>query len=137
MNRRQLQQLSRIRIRETRTLLNNGNFSGAYYLAGYSIECAIKACISRSIRQSEIPDKKFIQDCYTHNLRDLVRLAGLENYRATLERTNTNFAANWAIVKEWKETSRYLTFTQTQARELYNSITSRNGGILRWIRQYW
>jgi hypothetical protein len=30
-----------------------------------------------------------------------------------------------------------LTFTQTQARELYNSITSRNGGILKWIRQYW
>ena len=137
MNRGHLQQLTRLRLREAKLLLDNRNYSGAYYLAGYSIEYALKACISRRIRQNEIPDKKFIIDCYTHNLKDLVKLANLETARATLEQANANFAANWAIVKDWNESSRYKTFNQIQASELYTSITSRTGGILSWIRQYW
>jgi HEPN domain-containing protein len=139
MTRQQLQQLTRIRLREARLLLDNNNSNGAYYLAGYSVEFALKACISRRIKQNEIPDKKLIQDIYTHNLRDLVKLADLENQRVILERANANFATNWAIVKDWNESSRYKMFSQTQAQELYNSISarSRNGGILAWIRQYW
>lgn len=137
MNRTHLQQLTRLRLKEAKLLLNSRNYSGAYYLAGYSIEYALKACISKKIRQKEIPDKKFINDCYTHNLRDLVILADLENYRATLERRNANFASNWAIVKDWNEACRYKTFSQAQAKELYTSITTRTGGVLSWIRQYW
>lgn len=137
MTRIHLQQLSRTRLREAKLLLDHHNYSGAYYLSGYSIEYALKACISRKIRQSEIPDKKFINDCYTHSLKDLVKLAGLESARATLERSNANFASNWAIVKDWNESARYKTFNHIQALELYSSITSRSGGILSWIRQYW
>ena len=118
-------------------MLSNGNYSGAYYLCGYAVECALKSCISKKINQSEIPDKKFINDCYTHNLKDLVKLAGLENARNVLERNDANFAASWAITKDWNETGRYNIFTQIQAQELYNSITSRRGGILSWIRLYW
>ncbi len=137
MTRNNLQQLTRLRLGEAKLLLDNQNYSGAYYLSGYSIEYALKACISRKIRQSEIPDKKFINDCYTHNLKDLVKLAGLEGDRTTLERSNANFASNWAIVKDWNESARYKTFNQVQATELYSSITSQSGGILSWIRQYW
>lgn len=137
MTRDHLKQLTRLRLREARLLLNNNNYSGAYYLIGYSVECSLKACISRRMRQNEIPDKKLINECYTHNLKDLVRLANLEPQRLALEIANANFAANWAIVKDWNETSRYKTFTQIEAQELYNSITTRSGGILQWIRQYW
>jgi HEPN domain-containing protein len=137
MTRVELQNLTRIRLREANILIANGNYSGAYYLAGYAIECALKACISRQIRANTIPDKKLINETYTHNVKDLVKLAGIESQRSTLERTNANFAANWAIVKDWNESSRYKTYTQIQAQELYNSITSRTGGILIWIRQHW
>ena len=89
------------------------------------------------MRQSNIPDKKFIQEIYTHNLKDLVKSAGLEAFRAAYERENADFAANWAIVKNWNETSRYNIFTQVNALELYNSITKRKGGVLPWIQQYW
>lgn len=106
-------------------------------MSGYSVEYALKACISRKIRQSEIPDKKFIIDCYTHNLKDLVKLAGLETLRSGLEKTDANFASNWAIVKDWNESARYKLHNKVQAAELYSSITSRSGGILTWIRQYW
>lgn len=137
MTRRELQHLSKLRIKEARLLLNNSAYSGAYYLSGYSVECALKACIAKQMKQSNIPDKKFINEIFTHNLKDLVKSAGLETLRAAEERANINFAANWAIAKDWNETSRYNIFTEIKAQELYNSITSSTGGILLWIRQYW
>lgn len=57
MNRKHLHQLTKSRLKEAKLLLDNDYYSGAYYLAGYSIEFALKACISKKIRQSEIPDK--------------------------------------------------------------------------------
>ena len=44
MDRKVLQSLSLLRIREAEALLSAQYFSGAYYLAGYSVECGIKAC---------------------------------------------------------------------------------------------
>ena len=46
MNRRDLQELTRIRAVEAGTLLDQGMYDGAYYLSGYAVECALKACIS-------------------------------------------------------------------------------------------
>jgi AbiV family abortive infection protein len=137
MTRRHLQELTRLRLREARLLLKNKNYSGAYYLAGYSIECALKACIARKIRKSDIPDKNFLNDFYKHDLKVLVKLAGLEGLRQKLEKINTDFSINWAIVKDWDTISRYNTYTEIQATELYNSIISRKGGVLPWIRKYW
>ena len=86
MTRADLKNLSRLRINKAKLLLGNNKYSGAYYLAGYSIECALKACISRKIPANTIPEKKFIIDRYTHNLKDLVELADLEVDRLRLER---------------------------------------------------
>jgi hypothetical protein len=43
MNRSDFQQLAELRLRESRSLLAAGFPEGAYYLAGYSVECAFKA----------------------------------------------------------------------------------------------
>jgi HEPN domain-containing protein len=56
MTRRDLQNISRLRIQEAKLLLINSSYSGAYYLAGYSVECGLKACIERQMRQSNIPE---------------------------------------------------------------------------------
>jgi hypothetical protein len=48
MDRKDLQSLSRWRLLEARALLRAGLPNGAYYLAGYSIECALKACIAKT-----------------------------------------------------------------------------------------
>jgi hypothetical protein len=50
---------------------------------------------------------------------------------------NPRLAANWSTVKDWSEKSRYEIKSEIQAKDLYQSIVSRNNGILRWIRQYW
>ena len=72
------QRLAELRLSEARLLAHGGHPSGAYYLAGYAIECALKAYIAAQLRENEIPDRAFVNDIYTHDLRKLIRLAGLE-----------------------------------------------------------
>ena len=72
------QQLAELRLAEAKLLARSGHPSGAYYLAGYAIECALKAHIAAQFKENQIPNKKFVDKIYTHNLRDLIKLAGLE-----------------------------------------------------------
>jgi HEPN domain-containing protein len=43
LNRRDFQELALVRLNEAKVLLDAGHFDGAYYLAGYAVECALKA----------------------------------------------------------------------------------------------
>jgi len=43
MNRVDLQQLAELRLKESKALFAAGFPEGAYYLAGYAVECALKA----------------------------------------------------------------------------------------------
>src|ERR1700760_4461378 len=72
------QQLAESRLAEARLLFAGGFPSGAYYLAGYAIECALKAVIAEDFRASEIPELKYVRDVHTHDLSALLRLAELE-----------------------------------------------------------
>ncbi len=137
MNRNDLQSLAKLRLREARILLRAGQYSGAYYLCGYSIEYAAKACIARKIRRYEFPDKDLAFKSYSHNLEQLITIADLKRDLDHLTRNNTNFAVNWNIVKDWNEKSRYEIKTQVQAQDLYNAINNRTNGIFRWLRQHW
>ena len=68
MNKNDLESLSAIRFNEAKCLLDNGFYHGAYYLCGYSVECALKACIAKTFQQHEFPNKKIVMDSYTHDL---------------------------------------------------------------------
>ena len=48
MNRGEFQEIANIRLRDAKVLLDNECFDGAYYLAGYVIECALKAWIAKN-----------------------------------------------------------------------------------------
>lgn len=58
-------------------LLDRRRYDGAYYLAGYVVECALKACIAKGTRRFDFPPRA-VQDIYTHDLARLLRQAGLE-----------------------------------------------------------
>jgi len=45
---------------------------GAYYLAGYAVECALKACIAKKTQRHEFPDKRRVDASHTHNLIQLL-----------------------------------------------------------------
>ena len=78
MNRTDFQEIAELRLRESRALLDAGFPGGAYYLAGYAVECALKACIAKRTQEHDFPDKKLVNDSHTHNLKELLRLAELK-----------------------------------------------------------
>ena len=138
MNRSDLQSLSRQRRKEAAALLRARHFPGAYYLVGYAVECALKACIARQTRRFDFPSKQIAQKVFVHDLEVLVKLAGLMPDLERDLRANASLQLNWAIVKDWSEESRYLLgITRAQALDLYSACTSRRNGVLPWVRQRW
>ena len=78
VHRLELPKLSRARLREAKALAAAGEWSGAYYLSGYAVECGLKAAIARAFNASTFPDKNHVFNIHTHKLQDLVKLAGLQ-----------------------------------------------------------
>jgi HEPN domain-containing protein len=136
MNRDELQQLARLRLKDGRALLRGGNYDGAYYLLGYVVECGLKACIARQTQRYDFPDRRSVSDSYTHDLEKLAGVAGLQQSLNQAIRNDSVFAIHWGIAKDWSEESRYNRYTSQEARALYSAITGRHG-VLRWIRQHW
>jgi hypothetical protein len=137
MNRADLQRLASTRAREAQVLLDSDCYDGAYYLVGYAVECALKACVARQTRRYDFPDKRAVIESYVHDLEKLVRAAGLTGDFALESKRDTQFQLNWGIVKEWSEESRYSLWTKAQAEGLYKAVTDRRHGVLRWIKQHW
>ncbi len=137
MDRRELQDLARVRLKEATALLQLGLSDGAYYLAGYAAECALKACIAKGTRRYEFPDKKKAESSYSHNLQELVRVAGLDEARLELASKDPDFRANWNIARAWSEQSRYQRHRPEAARELLTAVGDRRHGIITWIKLHW
>ncbi len=139
MNRTQLQQLSTERIEEAEALLVVGKWSGAYYLAGYALECALKACVLKYIERTGVifEDKRYGEKCWTHDLDDLVRLADLTAARGQAIASNAALEQNWDIVKRWSESSRYRLILQFEAEELVRAIDDKTDGVLTWLKNFW
>lgn len=137
MNKKTFEQLSRTRAREAKALLTAGQYCGAYYLMGYAVECALKACFCKQIKKFDFPDKNLIRDAWTHKLDQLLKLTGLAP-EFELERTsNENLKLNWIVVSDWSEDSRYeIGITESEAQNLYQACIGRNG-ILTWLMKRW
>src|ERR1700680_175338 len=96
VTRTELRQLAEDRIADAAILLAAGRWSGAYYLAGYALECGLKACIARLTNKEAFPrDRKFVEECYTHNLEKLLKAAGLKPALDAGASVNLAFSANW------------------------------------------
>lgn len=136
MNRQDLKTIALMRLKEVEVLINNRQYSGAYYLSGYVIECALKACIARKTRKFDFPDKKTVLDSYTHDLEKLVKVAQLEN-ELKFYLKNPDFNSRWLSVIQWDEESRYQKHSKQKAIDIYQSITDPNHGVLQWLQQHW
>ena len=137
MNRSDLQRLSNARLRESRILFAAGEYSGAYYLAGYAVECGLKACFAKAVKRYDFPDRKGAGRVFTHNLAELVTLASLDVDLLAARQANSRFAAGWELVRRWTEESRYSTSTKNEAEEMLNAIAKRKDGVLPWIKLHW
>ena len=137
MTRRDLRELALIRLTEAKVLLRNGHYAGAYYMSGYIIEYALKACIAKRTQQHQFPDKRTADASHTHRLEDLLRVAQLADVHRAEIRANLIFEANWNLVKDWSEQSRYRKHSREAAEAILSAISDRKHGVLKWIKQYW
>jgi HEPN domain-containing protein len=137
MNRTDLQRLAEERAVDALALLNAGRWSAAYYLAGYSVECALKACIAKRVRAEDFPDKKLATDSYTHDVQGLARIAQVEPALAARLSSDPTFKLNWAALQRWNEGARYQSWLERDARGLYRAVTDLQTGVLPWLKKYW
>ena len=43
-------------------LLENKLWTGAYYMTGLAVECALKSCLAGAVKEYDFPDKDFVRD---------------------------------------------------------------------------
>jgi hypothetical protein len=137
MNRSDLQRLANTRIREAKILFAAGEYSGAYYLAGYAVECALKACIAKATQQHDFPDKDRALKSYSHKPLELMKVAGLYDEFELSQRSNQLLATSWTFVTEWSEQSRYESWSEAEATALLISVSRPETGVLPWIEMHW
>ena len=137
MNRNDFRRLSEIRKRDASALLSNRQYSGAYYLVGYAAECALKACIAKSVRRYDFPDRQRVINSYTHDLNKLVGVAGLQALLEVKAANDPEFRDNWSVAKDWNEERRYERISRRRALDLCDAIMDDEHGVLVWLQQYW
>ena len=134
MHRNDLRLLADVRVADAAVLLDAGRWAAAYYLAGYAVECALKACASTRFREHEVPDRKLVDDFYTHRLDVLVGVAAMKDEFDARVRSDRAFSRNWDTVRDWNETARYNhSTTETAARAMFLAVTDPSFGVLTWL----
>jgi len=138
MNRFDFQRLAELRVKEAEVLLGQGYFDGAYYLLGYAVECAFKACIARQTKQYDFPpERKAIEAIYQHDPIKLLKASGLEGDHEIEMQANSTFADNWKIVQVWSEQLRYqIGKSEAEVKDFYTAVVS-DEGVLSWVKKYW
>lgn len=118
-------------------LFRNGRHSNAYYLGGYAIELALKACIAKQIVSETIPDRLLMKNIISHDLKSLLSISGLSRAHKDESDRNADFAGYWAYTVEWSPESRYEAKDIMSAQYLIQAINNPTSGVLRWIKMYW
>jgi hypothetical protein len=132
------------RLRDADALMTGDRWAFAYYVAGYAVECALKACLlKRMVLTGWVFDDsaKRVDECRTHDVFALIRIAGMQGDLDRIHAAGTPeglaFQANWKVVKKWNVASRYNERSEAEAKELIAAITDEPDGVMTWIRNYW
>ena len=138
LNRDTLRTLAASRLEESRVLLENKLWTGAYYMTGLAVECALKSCLASAVKEYGFPDKEFVNAMYVHKLERLFQLNGALWARLQSDMKNdTKLGVNWSTVKDWDDSKRYDIVEEFEARALYEASTEAGSGVMEWIRGRW
>lgn len=134
ISRKDFEGLAQQRVDDAAALLQAHRWSGAYYLSGYALECAFKACIAKSFKTETLPDKDFVLATYTHSLGKLAEQAKL---KTALDSSRTKVRGNWALATNWAPDSRYRNYDSVTATEMVNAVSDPADGVFEWIKAHW
>ena len=91
MNRTDLQLLAEEQLADAELLLANSRFGAASYLAGYAVECALKACIAKLTKAEDFPNRNSTNRAYVHDLKKLAGESGAEVAIAQIAKNDPAF----------------------------------------------
>ncbi len=132
------QQLADDRLAEAKLLLDAGRWDGAYYLAGYAVELALKSLVIKLLMgRDAFPEKDLINLAYTHAFDKLLRLTRLIDARKAAAVANPLLEVNWTIADAWDEQKRYHRIDKAEADQLYLAISDPANGVLPWLKTFW
>ena len=138
LNRDTLRILAGSRLEEARILLVNGQWTGAYYMTGLAIECALKSCLAAEVKEHDFPDKEFVNAMYIHNLEKLFKLNGALWLALQGDmKADAKLSVNWSTVKDWDDAKRYSIVEELDAKAIYEAATLAGSGVMEWIRGKW
>lgn len=138
LNRDTLRTLAGNRLEESRVLLENKFWTGAYYMTGLAVECALKSCLASAVKEYDFPDKQFVNAMYVHDLESLFKLNGaLWDDLQNDMRTDAKLRVNWSTIKDWDDGRRYDVVEELEARAFYEASTETGSGVMEWIRGKW
>lgn len=124
-----LRDLAETRLDEAESLLGAGMWSGAFYLAGYVVELALKAVLTKELREHSMPDKKGVSDAHEHDLQKLARQAGLQPHGPS-----SPVRVYWnTLTNDWSPDARYRQHSEKPAGELVRAARE----VLAWLKQHW
>lgn len=138
--RAEFQKMADDRILDAQTLLDGQRWSAAYYLAGYAVECGLKACILANVERNPhviFEDRNFSASCFKHDASQLLDVTGLRGDLAREIDANRTLGDNWLKVKDWSERSRYEDRPRSEAEELVMAVSDPRDGVLPWIKRHW
>jgi len=65
-------------------------------------------------------------------------VAGLKQELSKQENYDENFKLNWAVAKDWSETTRYdPVIEETKVKDFFEAITNDPSGVLEWLKNLW
>ncbi len=139
----QLKKLAISRLRAAKILLNKGDPDGAYYIAGYVLELALKAVICKNLNLPNYPDTgnkttpRDVSEIFrTHNHDILLTLSGLAS-ELSLSNAPTRLFENWSELTAWKPGERYEpvgSHNPAQVQRMIDALEEKPYGVLIWIR---
>ena len=134
MDRGKLQQLAELRLKDAEVLLAAGHWDAAYYLLGYVVECAFKACIAQKFKLHTVPEKRLINSFYTHRLDELLVAADLKSALDSQMKADATLENNWDRIQDWSEAARYdIVVIEVDARAFHDAIIDPKSGLLPWL----
>ena len=135
MNRSDFRRLTDLRLREAEALFTTRAFEGSYYLAGYAVECALKACIAKRTREFDFPDKREVERSHTHDLARLLEVAELQPLLEEEIASDQALKKRWSVVRVWSEASRYILGVGEESAQ--NMLDAVRDGVLPWPKKRW
>ena len=123
-------------LQHAKALLDAQLYSGAYYICGYVVECALKACICKRTNQYDFYPRD-AQKAWTHKFKDLI---GFTDVAAKIEhdrRVDPTLDIYWIVAEKWSENSRYKTVGRKEAEDLLTAVSDPVHGILACIKRNW